>query len=178
LEVLNISVSFNGEGYAQISRAHLHRTIMGMPPGYKCDHIDGNKNNCQRANLQRATPQQNSQKQHSKLCAWRGLHRRPTGWFAQVQFRPLGRHPVVLKVSGFVAGLLARDAAARALNLPGMIYNLPRQGERFLDGVIRTPSMNVLRLLDWLGWPPGEPENGLLGVHKAMRAQQEIENGQ
>lgn len=39
---------------------HLHRLLMGNPPGMHVDHKDGNTLNCSRANLRVCTPRQNS----------------------------------------------------------------------------------------------------------------------
>lgn len=44
-------------------KVHMHRVILGAPPGVLCDHIDGDGLNNQRCNLRIATRQENRRNQ-------------------------------------------------------------------------------------------------------------------
>lgn len=93
----------NSDGYAMRAVPHptkpgstttiyAHRVIMGCVPGdrIKVDHRNGNKLNCQRGNLRRATHAQNKQNtpaQRNNACGLKGvcLHKQSGRWQAQIQ---------------------------------------------------------------------------------------------
>lgn len=63
----------------------LHRVLMGCEPGdgVQVDHINGDRLDCRRANLRRATPQENAANRRcNPASGYRGVVRRRDKWAA------------------------------------------------------------------------------------------------
>jgi len=67
----------------------MHRTIIDIPEGMVCDHIDGNGLNNQKSNLRAVSSRQNTQNYHIKMTSkYPGVYwyKKKQKWFVRAYF--------------------------------------------------------------------------------------------
>lgn len=73
----------------------LHRFILGVTdPAIEVDHVDGDTLNNTRRNLRLTSRRENSRNRPSRSASgFKGVYRRPFGWYAQIADARLGLQP-------------------------------------------------------------------------------------
>lgn len=103
---------WNPETKSQSHKEYMHRVIVGVGPGAKVDHWNGNTLDNRRANLRVATTAQNainSKLSKANTSGFKGVsfHRKTGRWIARL-------HGVAKYRSGYIGLFPTREDAARA----------------------------------------------------------------
>jgi len=75
----------------------LHRVLIGAPPGYVIDHVNGNPLDNRRVNLRVATVSQNAKNrraQRGSFGRYKGVHAHNNGWWRAVIWSDGKRHSI------------------------------------------------------------------------------------
>lgn len=124
-------------GRGRNTTEYMHRVILGVPPGVKVDHVDGDGLNNRRANLRRATSAENARNGRAhggKHSRFKGVtsttrHARPGHryWIAQITVdgRNIKRHAA----SELDAAQLYNDLARKYFGEFARLNDVPRGGD-------------------------------------------------
>lgn len=123
-------LALQSEGYARVGAYYVHRLVMRAKRGEFVDHIDGNRLNCRRTNLRRATKSQNG------FNRGKAKHNR-SGFKGVYLCQQTGRFRAEIRVNRKAVKLGRFDTpeqAARAYDAAARLYHGAFASPNFLEG--------------------------------------------
>ena len=134
-EVMKNKWHLSHGGYAVIGRTGmlLHRLVMNPTGNEQIDHRNGNRLDCRKSNLRRATMYENARNRAGTPGKLKGIRRTATGrWAAHIGFNGSVQYLGTFDTDREAA--IAYDDAARRLHGEFARLNFPRGGEQPAHG--------------------------------------------